>query len=152
MKINEVYGDDWAKILAKKNRDRIALEKRIAKERKDLEKVRPVRVAKPIKPSQDLIWRKVVDVIGNSFPDGDPIDYLIPYMEKNGITMKEINAAVRKYERVDFYQYLSRLWDESAADQIHDAKNGHIDDNSPFYNVDKNQNIVPAQNPWKPTR
>lgn len=105
------------------------------------------------KLQQSEIWNKVQTVIGNSFPDGDPIDHLIPWMSKTGVTMDQVNAAVKKYEKTDFYGYLARMWDDSQGDAVYDAEtmikqHKKPDENNPFYYFD-GEKIVKNRNPWK---
>lgn len=143
------YTDRWAKAKAAEN-------KAALKAIKDQEKVEKLsqqilkRPPKEKKPDSFEIWRKASAAISNSFPDGDPIDHLLSFMNRYNLSMDDIDRAVRKHEKVKggFYAWLAGMWDDTQGDQIHDAKNGHIDDNSPFYHVEGDK-IVPADNPWK---
>jgi hypothetical protein len=111
------------------------------------------------KPKIDLqaVYNKYTMVVGNVFPDGDPIDYMGPWFKKNyGIEYdygKYIDQALKKFgsgsERKGQDGYLSTMWADMAGDAIHDAKNGHVDDNSPYYDVEKDGTITPKHNPWK---
>lgn len=108
--------------------------------------------------THDIHW-KVTELIGSSFPDGDPIDSIGPWMKKNDVSMDEINAAFDKEERRFFkdgmYGYLSSKWDDMADDAVCDAnasaKSGErFDMNSNFYTVDKkDKKITKRNNPWK---
>lgn len=105
------------------------------------------------KLEQSVIWNKVQTVIGNTFPDGDPIDHLIPWMRQNNVTMDQINAAVKKHEKTDMYGYLARMWDDTQGDAVYDAEtmikqNRKPDENNVFYYFD-GEKIVKNQNPWK---
>lgn len=80
--------------------------------------------AKPAKPAAapkqpeidlDAVWRKVEDVVSNIFPDGDPIDYLAPWLQKQGITDFKIgdtlDAAAKKNGYDDIYAYYDSMKD-----------------------------------------
>jgi len=131
--------DHWAARKGKENRARMKAAK---------EKAQLLRLAE----RQFQIWQKAILAIANSFPDGDPIDHLTPYMERNDITMQEVDAAVNRYEKTrgGFYGWLAAMWDDTAADHIYDAKNGYIEPNSVFYSVADNGSIEPSDNPWRP--
>lgn len=88
----------------------------------------------------DQFLRKVADAIsryaGEVFPDGDPIDFLIPWFRKQGYDQHDIskilNAAARKYLGVSsYYEYLANLYDDFVAD------------NPGEYGLD------PRNNPWR---
>ena len=116
----------------------------------------------PAKLSSEQIWNKVETVIGNTFPDGDPIDHLIPWMEKTKVTMDQINAAVKKHAKAkDMYAYLADMWDDMASDAMHDANmmlnKGKIPDHNPFVDIINKdhhgftgkEKAVKRPNPWK---
>jgi hypothetical protein len=71
-------------------------------------------------PDLDTVWRKVQDVIFNIFPDGDPIDWLIPWFEKQGIKDFKIgdmlNRAAQKNGYEDIYDYYDQLKKDFATD------------------------------------
>jgi hypothetical protein len=99
----------------------------------------------------------IVNAIGNSFPDGDPYDTVYPYakrlfgIDEWGDASKYITAAVKmedpKYK--DLSDWMATLWDDYSADSIYDAKNGHVENNNPFYRVGENGEIEPEANPWR---
>ena len=99
----------------------------------------------------------VIDAISQSFPDGDPYDQIYPYakrlfgLDEWDDASKYITAAVKmenpKYK--DLSDWLASMWDDYSADSCHDARNGHIDNNSPFYRVGPNGEIEPEDNPWR---
>ena len=76
------------------------------------------------------------------FPDGDPIDHLIPWMKRHGVDMDFINAAMKKHHGKDYYTYLADMWDDHAADHIHDARQGH-------HGEDYSDEWFAQPNPWK---
>jgi uncharacterized protein YaiL (DUF2058 family) len=154
--------DLWAAGVAAANRakkkeiaDRERAEREaIKKQQRELAALDRAARAKPPKLTQDQIWNKVETAISNSFPDGDPIDHLMGWMEKNNVTMGQIDAAVKKYARVKgMYAYLEQMWDSMQADTVHDAEmalknNKQFDDNSVFYYFD-GEKIIKNSNPWK---
>lgn len=98
----------------------------------------------------------IVRAVGETFPDGDPADMVVPYARKLfGLDewadpWKYINAAVRKNEGYsDLSTWLAEMWDQYADDAMYDAKNGYIDDNSVFYRVGPNGEIEREGNPWR---
>ena len=114
------------------------------------------------KPKIDLqkVYNEVMDEIGSVFPDGDPIDGLIPWFERQGINDWEIGdiiaAAMKKHgtgiERKGMYDYMGFMWDEMGKDALHDAKitkekNGG-EYNSPFIEYENGKPHL-AANPWK---
>lgn len=116
----------------------------------------------PTKLTSDQIWNKVETVISNTFPDGDPIDHLIPWMEKNKVTMDVINAAVKKHAKVkDMYAYLASMWDDMASDAMHDANmmlnKGKVPEFNPFIDIVNRdhqgftgkEKAVKNPNPWE---
>ena len=64
---------------------------------------------KPKKPTSDQIWQKVEHAISNYFPDGDPTDYLNPYMERNGLNWDDITRAAKKNGYKDLWDYWNTL-------------------------------------------
>jgi hypothetical protein len=48
------------------------------------------------KVDDEAIFTKVQDAVGSMFDGGDPIDQLIPWMKKTGVTMDDIDNAVKK--------------------------------------------------------
>ena len=63
---------------------------------------------------------KVNDVIGSTFPDGDPIDILYPWMLRNGIPDEKVMSTLDKAARLNgyksYYKQLEDFWDQIAAD------------------------------------
>jgi len=82
----------------------------------------------PAKPklTLDTIWRKVEDVVGQVFPDGDPIDWLIPWFKKHGIEDFKvgdlITRAAKKHGYKDMYDY----WDEMKQMYSGDLSEGKV--------------------------
>lgn len=65
----------------------------------------------------DTIWRHIEHAISNYFPDGDPTDYLNPYMERNNLTWDDITRAAKKNGYKDLWDY----WNTLAQDIENDA-------------------------------
>ena len=105
------------------------------------------------------VYNKIIAVISSTFPDGDPIDTLAPWLKKQGIEGYEIGetitAAMKKFghgsEKKGMYEYMADMWDDSIADAMHDAKNlqkkGEKYD-SPFVRYEGNTPVA-RNNPWK---
>lgn len=68
----------------------------------------------------DTIWRKVEDVISNIFPDGDPIDWLAPWLQKQGVKDFKIgdilDQAAQKNGYNDIYDYYEQMKQQYSAD------------------------------------
>lgn len=75
------------------------------------------RDAKPKKPTLDQIWQKIENAISNYFPDGDPTDYLGPYMDRNNLTWDDITRACKRQGYKDLWDY----WNTLAQDIENDA-------------------------------
>lgn len=101
-----------------------------------------------IRKRLDRIHSIVTDKIGQSFPDGDPIGRLIPWMDKNKVSMEEIDKAFRVNGDGSYNDYLIDMWDQMASDATYDAEHGHIDPNSPYYDTDKEGKVKKRDNPW----
>jgi hypothetical protein len=106
------------------------------------------------KVDDEAIFTKVQDAVGSMFDGGDPIDQLIPWMKKTGVTMDDIDNAVKKNvgrgkKKYGMNDWMVDTWADMAADQIYDAENGYVDANNRFYMVSKDGTITPNKNPWK---
>lgn len=84
-----------------------------------------VRKAKPQreKINYEEIARKIEQVVGSTFPDGDPIDLLIPYMRRRWGLEYDIGqhldrAARRHLGARNYDDYLATLWDQVADDDL----------------------------------
>lgn len=75
---------------------------------------------KPKKPTLDQIWQKVEHAISNYFPDGDPTDYLNPYMQKTGITWDDITRAAKRNGYNDLWDYWNTLTQDIENDAYYD--------------------------------
>lgn len=82
------------------------------------EKARTQRASERTSKSAMLasIAHKIESVVGQVVPDGDPIDYLAPYLNRMGIdqwdTTKYLDAAVKKHLGYkNYYDYLAAMWD-----------------------------------------
>jgi hypothetical protein len=59
----------------------------------------------------DIVWRKVEDVVSNIWPDGDPVDWLAPWAEKNGLDYSVFDDAAKKNGYNDVYEYYHSMGD-----------------------------------------
>jgi hypothetical protein len=75
----------------------------------------PVKTQKPVGPSLDEVWRKIEDVVSRIFPDGDPIDYLAPWLKSRGVSELYIgdvlDKAAKKNGYEDIYDYYDSMKD-----------------------------------------
>ncbi len=78
------------------------------------------RAAKPKKPTLDQIWQRVEHAISNYFPDGDPTDYLNPYMERNNLTWDDITRAAKRNGYKDLWDYWNTLSQDIENDAYYD--------------------------------
>lgn len=150
--------EDWAKTMAANNRARMAALKDSEKAQREREKIELAKAKREAakkekaanKLTADQIYRHVCDLIGETFPDGDPSDSVAPWLRQHGLTMADVDKAFKKNGKTDMYGYIASMWDELAADALHDANNGHVDDNSPYYQTgSKGEVIRKNRNPWK---
>jgi hypothetical protein len=137
-------------------------EREAIKRQKDWEKEdRKAEREEKKKPKIDLqkVYNKVIEVIGNVFPDGDPIDNLAPWFERQGLDGYEIGetieAAMKKHgsksEKKGMYAYMGDLWDEMTKDAMYDAKTMQAKGkrlDSPFVEYEKDVPVA-RDNPWK---
>ena len=84
----------------------------------------PPRAEKPQKVKPDL-WKiavKAENVLGNIFPDGDPVDYMYPYLKSLGIPVEKqfdvLNKAIKLHvDKKGYYHWLEATWDNVARDR-----------------------------------
>ena len=108
-------------------------------------------------PKVDLqkIYNIVIGAIGDSFPDGDPIDHFAGPLRRLGVpeysVMDYADKAMKKFggksEKKGVYGYLADMWDDMAGDAMYDAKNGG-EARSPFVEIEDGK-PVKQDNPWK---
>jgi hypothetical protein len=158
MKVTDLF-EGWEANLAAENRAKAKQEKEHEKWVASL-KAKPISDAKRLKAvRQDdrAIFAKVERAVESMFDGVDPIDQLIPWMERTGITMDDINRAVAKYEgrgkkKFGMYDWMKEMWNDTAADRAADARHqiaaGQEPDDSEFYNVDKNNKVTVISSPW----
>lgn len=78
--------------------------------------------ADPAKNQEKLqrIAVKINDAIGSTFPDGDPFDFLMPWMRKQGYREEQVMRLLDKAARLNgyksYHKQLESSWDEIAAD------------------------------------
>ena len=115
-----------------KSHDNPAASRDAARRQKEREKEDAIYAKADKKPAIDLakVYRIAIDAISSSFPDGDPIDHMIPVLRKMGVDRYEvgdtINAAMKKHghgvEKKGIYPYMDSMWKEMAQDALFDAK------------------------------
>lgn len=116
---------------------------------------------KPAKPKLNLqaVYNKVIDAIGNSFPDGDPIDTIAPWLERQGVDRYKVGETIEKAmkkhghgeEKKGMYAYLASMWEEHALDVVFDAKNSPESEepgDTNFYYRDERGRVIMHDNPW----
>lgn len=87
-----------------------------------LKKPKADPTAKKAEANQKLqrVAYKINDVIGSTFPDGDPLDILYPWMLKQGVDDSKVMSILDKASRLNgyksYYKQLEDFWDQIAAD------------------------------------
>ena len=123
-RIELVDSDDveegWEADLAKTNRERMKKERAAATPAKPL--------AKAI-PNYDRVFQDINSAIGDTFPDGDPIDALMrKYRDSYGdLNIDLLNKACRVNGAKSYNDYVAKVWQQ------------HMDDNP---------DLVQGGNPW----
>lgn len=109
---------------------------------------------------RDFYFR-VISAVSSSFPDGDPLDHIQPFMRRNGLDIDDVNRVMKKFEKVSYDTYLANMWDDYASDAVADAKmelkSGRLPQQSSFYKIENTdgqsvtgkEKIVKNSNPWK---
>lgn len=101
---------------------------------------------------ENHLYAKAMDAVGQSFPDGDPMEMILPWMNRNNLTIKDLDRVFKKHDGVTFHKYLAVMWDQYAGQAVFDAEHGHVDHNSAFYTVKKGEDKTRFErlpNPWK---
>ena len=62
------------------------------------------------------VWRKIEEVVGNIFPDGDPIDWLAPWLKKSGIEDFHIGEVLDKASKLNGYKDIYAYYDHFKTD------------------------------------
>lgn len=83
---------------------------------------------RPVKPQREKInygeiANKIEQIVGDTFPDGDPLDWLLPYMRRRWGTdhnaMQHLDRAARRVLGArNYYDYLETIWDQVADDEL----------------------------------
>ena len=86
--------------------------------------IRPPKVATPRAPASarrdsngftkedySKVWHKIEDVVSNIFPDGDPIDWLAPWLKKSGIEDYHIGEVLDKASRMNGFKDIYAYYD-----------------------------------------
>lgn len=95
------------------------------------------------------LYEKAQDAFAYAMDGGHPHDRFRVVFERYNLTMDDVDKVLRKIDKTKkgFYAQLAEMWSDTQGDQLHDAKNGHIDDNNQFYRVIDGE-IIPEDNPW----
>lgn len=68
------------------------------------------------KDDYNTIWRKVEDVVGNIYPDGDPIDWMAPWLKRQGIEGFLVGEILRKAAKLNGYADMYAYYDSFKTD------------------------------------
>jgi len=66
--------------------------------------------------SLDSLFQKATSIVGQIFPDGDPIDWLAPWCRKNSIPYEMVTKAFQKNGYKDIYDYWEQMKDDFPTD------------------------------------
>ena len=64
----------------------------------------------------NTVWRKIEDVVGQIFPDGDPIDWLGPWLDRQGIKDYHGGEVLNKACRLNGYKDIYAYYDHFKTD------------------------------------
>ena len=62
------------------------------------------------------VWRKVEEVVSQIYPDGDPIDWLVPWFKKQGISSHNVGGILERAAKKNGYKDIYDYWDSFGAD------------------------------------
>lgn len=162
--------ESWATRQAAANRlkrkELAAAEKEATKARvkASVEAAKAAKTSSNKETTQDFlrdVYNIVMECISNTFPDGDPMDWIMPKLKKMGVSSSNVHSTVDKAmkacggisERKGLSGYMADLWDDMAEDAIYDAeeaaKGGGTPHNPAYFRVASDKKIVKNQNPWK---
>jgi hypothetical protein len=112
--------EGWEADLAKTNRERMKKERAAATPAKPLAKA---------KPNYDRVFQDINSAIGDTFPDGDPMDALMrKYRDSYGdLNIDLLNKACRVNGAKSYHDYVAKVWQQ------------HMQDNP---------DLVQGGNPW----
>ncbi|MCX7592746.1 MAG: hypothetical protein N2235_03080 [Fischerella sp.] len=98
----------------------------------------------------DTVWRKVEEVVGRIYPDGDPIDWLIPWFRQQGVEDFKISEilhkAARKHGYKDLYDYwdsMGKLYSESVNESAEHPNTDEI-----LYHLTNGMRALTNSNSW----
>lgn len=74
-------------------------------------------------PKVDLhtVWRKIEQVVSNIYPDGDPIDWLGPWVRQQGLDYSVIDKAAKANGYKDLYDYWDSMGEMYSGDSLAEA-------------------------------
>lgn len=112
--------EGWEADLAKSNRERMKKERAAATPAKPIAKA---------KPNYDRVFQDINSAIGDTFPDGDPMDALMrKYRDSYGdLNIDLLNKACRVNGAKSYHDYVAKVWQQ------------HMQDNP---------DLVQGGNPW----
>ena len=94
-------------------------------------KVSAPRAPAPKKLTLDDVWRKVEEVVGQIYPDGDPIDWMMPWFKRQGIedfkVGEIIDRAARKNGYKDMYDYWKSFGEDTGYNEQSIEENSNYD-------------------------
>lgn len=112
--------EGWEADLARSNRERMKKERAAAK---------PMAPIAKAKPNYDRVFQDINSAIGDTFPDGDPMDALMrKYRDSYGdLNIDLLNKACRVNGAKSYHDYVAKVWQQ------------HMQDNP---------DLVQGGNPW----
>jgi hypothetical protein len=86
-------------------------------------KVPKIKAPAPKKLTLDDVWRKVEEVVGNIYPDGDPIDWMAPWFKRQGIEDFKVGDIIDRAARKNGYKDMYDYWKSFGEDTGYNSMN-----------------------------
>lgn len=141
--------DLWRQVYRERREGAEKAAEELEKQRQDWRRVHPPRARGVSQEILQDLANRIEDAVGLSVPDGDPIDRLIPYLDRNfgrskydyGKLLDRATKLIGKYK--NYTDYLAQMWDLYTEVASPDTIDDEISSGEPVRRRDK------RENPWR---